>query len=120
MVLARKLGAERGKSLNLREYVSHSEVEHYVREKMETMRLNGETKNKGSCIRQSINICIVNYYGKSGNGRKRKMTKEDKKNPKRWDIFYYDQAEFLTSETNLNEVRLRLVEPDDPVISYGK
>jgi len=120
MVLARKLSSEWSERMNKREYILFSEVEEWITEQMERMRLNGETKNKGSGIRQSIKVCIVNYYGKDGNGRKRKMTNADKKNPTWWDTFYYDQAEFLTSETDLAEVKLRLVEPDDPVLPYGK
>ena len=61
---------------------------------------------------------MVNYYGKEGNGRKRKMTKAEMENPTIWDVFYYDQEEYLASNSDLKNVKLRLGD-SDPILPYG-
>lgn len=117
--LARKLALRYSKTMTLNDYVDFETLEEWILKELELMRQRGETTNKGTGVRQSIKVCVVNYYGKEGNGRKRKMSKAEIENPTIWDAFYYDQEEFLVSNSNLKNVRLRLVRDSDTIIPYG-
>jgi len=117
--LARELALQYSKTMTLDDYVGFETLEEWILKELELMRQRGETTNKGTGVRQSIKVCVVNYYGKEGNGRKRKMTKAEKENPTIWDVFYYDQEEYLVSSSNLKNVRLRLVRDSDKIIPYG-
>ena len=117
--LARELALRYSKTMTLDEYVDFETLEEWILKELELMRQRGETTNKGSGVRQSIKVCVVNYYGKEGNGRKRKMTKAERENPTIWDVFYYDQEEYLASSSDLSNVKLRLVRDSDPVLPYG-
>jgi len=117
--LARELALQYSKTMTLNDYVDFETLEEWILKELELMRQRGETTNKGTGVRQSIKVCVVNYYGKEGNGRKRKMTKAEKENPTIWDVFYYDQEEYLASSSDLSNVKLRLVRDSDPVLPYG-
>ena len=117
--LARELALRYSKTMTLNDYVDFEALEEWILKELELMRQRGETTNKGTGVRQSIKVCVVNYFGKEGNGRKRKMTKAEKEYPTIWDVFYYDQEEYLVSNSNLKYVRLRLIRDSDPVIPYG-
>ena len=117
--LARELALRYSKTMTLDDYVDFETLEEWILKELELMRQRGETTNKGTGVRQSIKVCVVNYYGKEGNGRKRKMTKAEIENPTIWDVFYYDQEEYLVSNSNLKNVSLRLVRDSDTIIPYG-
>ena len=117
--LARELALRYSKTMTLNDYVDFETLEEWILKELELMRQRGETKNKGTGVRQSIKVCVVNYYGKEGNGRKRKMTKAEREDPTIWDVFYYDQEEYLASSSDLSNVKLRLVRDSDPVLPYG-
>lgn len=117
--LARELALRYSTTMTLSDYVDFENIEDWILQELELMRQRGETTNMGTGVRQSIKVCVVNSLGKDGNGRKRKMTKAETQNPSMWDIFYYDQEEFLHSGSDLKNVKLRLLRDDDPVIPYG-
>ena len=117
--LARELALRYSKTMTLNDYVDFETLEGWILKELELMRQRGETTNQGTGVRQSIKVCVVNYYGKEGNGRKRKMTRAERENPTIWDVFYYDQEEYLVSNSNLKNVRLRRVRYSDAIIPYG-
>ena len=105
--------------MTLDDYVDFETLELWILKELELMRQRGETTNKGTGVRQSIKVCVVNYYGKEGNGRKRKMTKAEIENPTIWDVFYYDQEQYLAPNSNLKNLKLRLARDSDPILPYG-
>jgi len=58
--LARELALQYSKTMTLDDYVDFETLEEWILKELELMRQRGETTNKGTGVRQSIKVCVVN------------------------------------------------------------